>query len=76
MSWTASTSAVVGYNVYRTSPPDGQRKKLTPQLVTPTQYTDSNVEAGQTYSYVVTSVDSKGIESRPSAVIVVTVPKP
>jgi fibronectin type 3 domain-containing protein len=47
---------------------------LTNKIVSGTQYIDRNVEAGRTYTYSVTSVDFKGIESNPSANITVTVP--
>ncbi len=73
VGWTASKSPVAGYNVYRASPPNGP-VKLTMSLVPGTQYTDRTVEAGRTYTYSVTSVDSKGVESSPSAKITVTVP--
>jgi fibronectin type 3 domain-containing protein len=73
ISWTASASAVAGYNVYRESPPNGPIK-LTPGIVSGTQYTDKTVEGGHTYLYYVTSVDSKGVESAPSGKITVTIP--
>jgi len=73
ITWTASKTAVAGYNVYRLSPPSGP-VKLTNGIAYGTQYTDSTVEAGQTYSYYVTSVNFKGIESKPSEKITVTVP--
>jgi hypothetical protein len=73
ISWIASPSQVAGYNVYRISG-SGSPVKLTNGLVSGTQYTDTTVEAGKTYSYYVTSVDSKGVESQPSGKITVTVP--
>jgi fibronectin type 3 domain-containing protein len=73
ITWTASKSPVAGYNVYRVSEPGGP-VKLTPRIVSGTEYTDRTVEAGHTYSYYVTSVDSKGKESRPSGKITATVP--
>ena len=75
VAWTASATSVQGYNVYRASPP-GAPIKLTAKVVTDTRYTDKTVEGGRTYSYYVTSVDSKGTESSPSANITVTVPRP
>ena len=39
-----------------------------------TEYTDRTVAAGKTYSYYVTSVDFKGVESKPSGKITATVP--
>ena len=73
ITWTASKSQVVGYNVYRESQPSGP-VKLTTRVVSGAQYTDETVEAGHTYSYYVTSVDFKGMESKPSEKITVTVP--
>src|ERR1035437_5087257 len=76
LSWVASTSPVAGYNVYRSFPPGAPFMKLTPQPVAGTQYIDTTAEAGNTYTYYVTSVDSKGVESRPSGKTVATVPIP
>ena len=73
IAWTASVSPVQGYNVYRSSPP-GPPVLVTVRLVTDSSYTDKNVEPGRTYIYYVTSVDSKGAESKPSENITVTVP--
>lgn len=73
ITWTASTSPVVGYNVYR-STPQNRVVKLTRKPINATEYTDKTVEAGETYIYSVTSVDSKGVESRPSEGVSVTVP--
>jgi hypothetical protein len=73
IDWTASTSSVAGYNVYRSSPP-GAPVKLTFGIVSGTKYVDRTVEGGLTYSYFVTAVDSNGRESKPSASITVEVP--
>jgi fibronectin type 3 domain-containing protein len=73
ISWVASKSQVAGYNVYRSSG-SGNPVKLTNGIVLGTEYTDRTVAAGQTYSYYVTSVDFKGIESKPSGKITATVP--
>ena len=73
LSWTASKSPVAGYYVYRASPLSGP-VNLTNSIVSGTQYIDRTAGAGQTYSYFVTSVDSKGIEGKPSENITVTVP--
>jgi fibronectin type 3 domain-containing protein len=72
--WIASKSKVAGYNVYRLSPVDVP-VKLTHEIVSGTEFTDKTAEAGHTYSYFVTAVDSKGQESRPSEKVDVTVPK-
>jgi hypothetical protein len=73
--WTPSASDVVGYNVYRVSPGVAQ-SKLTAELVRETKFVDSTVEAEHSYSYFVTSVSAKGLESDPSERIDVQVPKP
>jgi hypothetical protein len=63
LTWTASTSAVSGYNVYRGTNTGGPYSRLNSSLVAGTTYTDSNAQAGQTYFYVTTAVDSNGVES-------------
>jgi fibronectin type 3 domain-containing protein len=73
--WAPSTSDVVGYNVYRVSP-GGVSGKLTTQIVRDTKFVDSTVEVEHFYSYFVTSVNAKGLESDPSERIDITVPKP
>jgi hypothetical protein len=73
LSWKAGKSPVAGYNVYRVLPPGGPIK-LSPSIVTDTQFTDHTVEAGNTYFYFITTVDSKGVESRPSEKLTVPVP--
>jgi fibronectin type 3 domain-containing protein len=73
LSWKPSKSPVAGYNVYRVLPPGGPIK-VSSGIVTETQFTDRTVEAGTTYFYFVTAVDSKGIESRPSERLSIAVP--
>jgi Protein of unknown function (DUF1573) len=74
LSWTASTTAVTGYNVYRSTVSGGPYAKLGEAAVTQTESTDSAVAAGQTYYYVVTSVESSGIESAYSNEVIAVVP--
>src|SRR5712664_1325252 len=62
LNWTASTTAVVGYNVYRSTVSGGPYAQLNSSLVLPTSYTDSTVHLSQIYYYVVTSV-ATGAES-------------
>ena len=73
ITWTASKSKVFGYNVYRSS---GKSKpeKVTDGIVFGTEYTDHTAIGGQTYTYFVTAVDFKGVESDPSAKFTVKVP--
>ena len=63
LSWTASTSTVSGYNVYRSTTSGGGYSKVNGGLVGGVNYTDSTVQNGITYYYVTTAVDSSGNES-------------
>jgi HYDIN/CFA65/VesB family protein/ASPM-SPD-2-Hydin domain-containing protein len=74
LSWTPSTSAVAGYNVYRSEISGGPYTKLDSSIVAMDTYTDSSVQAGLTYYYVVTSVTSAGMESADSTQTSATVP--
>jgi hypothetical protein len=74
LTWTASTSTVVGYNVYRSSVSGGPYSKMNSTIIAGTTYVDSTVISGQTYFYVVTSVDSNSVESANSAEVTATVP--
>ena len=74
LSWAASTSAgIVGYNVYRATEA-GSYGKLDSALVTGLKFTDATVAAGTTYKYVVTAVDTLGLESTYSEPITAAVP--
>ena len=66
LSWISSTSAVAGYNVYRSEVSGGPYSRLDSSPVAADSYTDSSVEAGLTYYYVVTSITSSGSESADS----------
>jgi hypothetical protein len=76
LSWTESTSTVtvIGYNVYRGTVSGGPYTKLNPSLDGTTTFTDMTVQAGQTYYYVVTAVDSSNIESAHSNQVAATIP--
>jgi hypothetical protein len=62
LSWIASPSAVSGYNIYRGTHSGGPYTRMNSSLDLATAYTDNTVQAGQTYYYVTTAVDSSGIE--------------
>jgi Abnormal spindle-like microcephaly-assoc'd, ASPM-SPD-2-Hydin len=76
LSWTASTSTVAGYNVYRGTQSGGPYALMNPSLDTGTAYTDTTVLAGQTYYYVTTAVSSTGVESGYSSQIQAIIPSP
>ncbi len=74
LSWSPSVSAnIVGYNIYR-STVSGGPYGLVSGPISGTTFTDANVVAGQTYYYVLSSVDRNGLESAYSAQAAVTVP--
>jgi len=61
LSWGASSTSGVNYNVYRSNTSGGPYTKLT--TVTPIAgltYIDATVFSGQTYYYVVTAINSNG----------------
>jgi hypothetical protein len=62
LSWNASTN-VAGYNIYRSTSPNGAYAKVNSALDANTAYSDSAVVAGQTYYYEATAVNSAGQES-------------
>jgi len=63
LGWTASTSTVAGYNIYRGTISGGPYVKVNTSLITSLAYTDTTVQSGTTYFYVATAVDSSGNES-------------
>lgn len=73
LTWDASTSPVVGYNLYR-GPAIGVYSKINTSLDPGTQYTDTTVVSGAKYYYAATAVNSSGEESTFSMPIEVIVP--
>jgi hypothetical protein len=75
LSWSASTtSGVIGYYVYRSTVSGGSYSRITPAPVSATKYADGSVVSGDTYYYVVTSVNATGAESGHSGQAVAEVP--
>jgi fibronectin type 3 domain-containing protein len=74
LSWVASTSQVMGYNVYRGTSTSGPYTKLNASPDANTSYADSTVSDSKTYYYYVTSVSPSNVESSPSNKVTVTVP--
>jgi hypothetical protein len=74
LSWTASTSTVSGYNVYRSTTSGTGYTKLNGSLVSVVDYTDSTVSNTTTYYYVTTAVDGTGTESINSNEAVAAIP--
>lgn len=76
LNWIASTSAVVGYYVYGGDTSGGPYSRITASVVGATSYTDSTVQAGAVYFYVVTAIDANNNESVYSSEIQAVIPSP
>jgi hypothetical protein len=76
LRWADSSSSVVGYNAYRSTVSGGPYTKLPGSPTTETSFEDLNVQAGDTYYYVVTALASNGSESGYSAQVSATIPTP
>jgi hypothetical protein len=74
LNWTASTSPVAGYNVYLGTVSGGPYTRLNTSAIATIDYTDSSVQAGQTYYFVVTSIGSDGFESANSGQVSAIIP--
>jgi hypothetical protein len=77
LSWdapTSSTDPVAGYKVYRAPSGSSMYQVLNSSVDSQTTYTDSTVQSGQVYDYIVESVDGSGVESVPTSPIAVTIP--
>ena len=70
----ATSDPVVGYNVYRLASGVSNYALLSSSVETQTSYSDTTVQSGVTYEYVVRSVDGQGVESAASNSTTVTVP--
>jgi fibronectin type 3 domain-containing protein len=76
LSWQApgsSADPVAGYHIYRSSGSSAYQL-LNSSLDNQTTYVDNNVVSGQSYDYIVKSVDSSGVESTPSNQAAATIP--
>jgi hypothetical protein len=77
LGWNTSTSSgVVGYNIYRGTVSGGPYTRINSALDAAPYDTDSSVQAGYTYYYVVTAVDSTGAESGYSNPVQAVIPSP
>jgi fibronectin type 3 domain-containing protein len=79
LTWQAPSPAggsgtISGYNIYRSPSSTATYTKLNTALTTGLTYTDSNVSAGASYTYCVTTVDSLAEESACSTPATANVP--
>jgi fibronectin type 3 domain-containing protein len=65
LAWLASPSSVDGYNVYRSTSPNGPFTKISTETVRKLSFVDRDVESGNHYYYEVRAT-SKGKESADS----------
>jgi hypothetical protein len=77
LNWGASTStSIAGYNIYRGTVSGGPYTKLNTSLLSGLVFTDTTAQAGQTYFYVATAVNTSNLESSYSSPASVVVPTP
>jgi fibronectin type 3 domain-containing protein len=77
LSWDAPASSadpVVGYNVYRSPNGVSAYQQINTTMVAQTSYVDLTVQAGQSYDYIVRSVDAAGVASVPSNTATAPIP--
>jgi hypothetical protein len=74
LNWLPSPSAVLGYFVYRGAISGGPYFKLNPLVDASAVFVDPAALSGQSYFYVVTSVDPANVESAFSNEVAVTIP--
>jgi hypothetical protein len=74
LTWNASTSAVSGYNVYRSTVSGSGYTKINSSLVVGLSYSDATVQNSTTYYYVTTAVDSSSVESSYSNQVTAPIP--
>lgn len=76
LAWNASPSTVVGYNIYRGGQTGGPYTRLNASVQPGLTFSDTAVQAGVTYFYVVTAVDGNSVESLFSNESAALVPTP
>jgi protein involved in polysaccharide export with SLBB domain len=77
LTWDPPSSApkpINGYHVYRSGGGTSYYRLLSSSIVSQTAYSDTTVQSGLSYNYVVKSVDNTGSESSPSNTTSVAIP--
>ncbi len=72
LRWSRPSTSIVSYNIYRSTHSLGMFSKIA--STSSIGYTDSNVMAGEGYSYSVRGVDSAGNEAPDSNIVSVDIP--
>ena len=77
LTWDAPNSLddpISGYDVFRSGDGGNTYQPVTSSTLTETSYSDTSVQDGQSYVYMVESMDSSGVLSPPSNLVKVTIP--
>jgi fibronectin type 3 domain-containing protein len=74
LNWAPDAAGTTGYNTYSSTVSGGPYVKLTSAPLPSTSYIDTTVQAGHTYYYVVTAVNSSNQESAYSSEVTALVP--
>ena len=74
LSWAGGAAGVTGFNAYSGTSASGPFTKRNAAPLTSSTYTDTNVQAGQTYYYVVTALNAANEESKYSGEVTAIVP--
>jgi Abnormal spindle-like microcephaly-assoc'd, ASPM-SPD-2-Hydin/Immunoglobulin domain len=74
LSWTGGPSGIAGYRTYSSTVSGGPFVRLTAALLSSPSYTDTSVQPGRTYYYVVTAVNSSNQESAYSSEVTAIIP--
>jgi hypothetical protein len=73
LNWDPSPSEIIGYYVYRMLL-GGTYAKINNAPVALTEFTDTRIQSGQTYTYAVTAVNADNVESDYSEPATATIP--
>lgn len=76
LSWACGSSAVSGFNVYRSSTSGGPYTRVNSNPVSGMSFSDNAVHEGQTYFYVTTAISGSNTESGYSNQARAIVPSP
>jgi len=74
--WSPSASPVIGYHVYRGTSPGGPYSRISASTIGGLDFSDTTLPSSGRYYYVVTALDSAGVESAFSNEATVDFPNP
>jgi hypothetical protein len=74
LSWNNNSTSVAGYNTYSSTVSGGPYGRMSATSMASPTYTDTTVQSGRTYYYVVTALDANGTESAKSTEVSALIP--